>query len=154
MDERSAKLLLKAVRTLPQRDQDAVLAALLRDHVASPGTVIGPPMRPPGPPDVVMLSEAPSMLLPPGIGSPGPTAMLPVRLPPELHDQLRRWSTDHGFSMAGVVRGLVERFLDQQARASTARPAAGSARKPKASTPRGRAKATPRTKRARPTARG
>jgi hypothetical protein len=58
--------------------------------------------------------------------------MLPVRLPPELHARLREWCAEHGFSMAGVVRGLVERFLDGQA----------------GKTPSRSAKATPRSKRA------
>jgi hypothetical protein len=40
--------------------------------------------------------------------------VMPVRLPAELHGRLRRWSTQHGFSMAVVVRGLVSRFLDSQ----------------------------------------
>lgn len=41
--------------------------------------------------------------------------VVPVRLPAELHARLRQWSTEHGFSMATVVRGLVARFLDGQA---------------------------------------
>lgn len=39
---------------------------------------------------------------------------VPVRLPTELHARLRTWSSENGFSMATVVRGLVTRFLDQQ----------------------------------------
>jgi predicted DNA-binding protein len=62
--------------------------------------------------------------------------MLPVRLPPELHERLRAWSTEQGFSMASVVRGLVERFLDQQEGATLPkrRPAK---RRPKGATARG-----------------
>ena len=41
--------------------------------------------------------------------------MLPVRLTPASHERLRRWSTDHGFAMAVVVRGLIERFLEERA---------------------------------------
>jgi hypothetical protein len=40
--------------------------------------------------------------------------VMPVRLPADLHSRLRTWSTEHGFSMATVVRGLVSRFLDGQ----------------------------------------
>jgi hypothetical protein len=40
--------------------------------------------------------------------------VVPVRLPSELHGRLRTWSSEHGFSMATVVRGLVSRFLDGQ----------------------------------------
>jgi hypothetical protein len=41
--------------------------------------------------------------------------MLPVRLTPVSHERLRRWWTDHGFAMAVVVRGLIERFLEERA---------------------------------------
>ena len=44
------------------------------------------------------------------------TAPLLVRLPADLHDRLRRWSTTNGFSMAAVARGLIERFLNEQER--------------------------------------
>jgi len=39
---------------------------------------------------------------------------VPIRLPAEQHAALREWCADHGFSMATVVRGLVERFLEEQ----------------------------------------
>jgi hypothetical protein len=45
----------------------------------------------------------------------GSQQVVPVRLPADLHARLRLWCTDHGFSMATVVRGLVARFLDGQA---------------------------------------
>ena len=44
------------------------------------------------------------------------TAPLLVRLPADLHDRFRRWTTTNGFSMAAVARGLIERFLDDQER--------------------------------------
>lgn len=37
-----------------------------------------------------------------------------LRLPQERHAQLREWCTEHGFSMAAVIRGLVERFLEER----------------------------------------
>jgi hypothetical protein len=66
-------------------------------------------------------------------------AMLPVRLPPELHERLRRWSNEHGFSMAAVVRGLVERFLDEQGQRKPRRrsPSPSGRSRPKGSTARG-----------------
>jgi hypothetical protein len=78
-----------------------------------------------------MLSEHSPMLLERSPGTAGPTVMLPTRLPPELHERLRRWSIEQRFSMAGVVRGLVERFLDEQegkaaARTARARTSPGS----------------------------
>jgi hypothetical protein len=41
--------------------------------------------------------------------------LVTIRLPAERHTQLRAWCSEHGFTMASVVRGLVERFLEQQA---------------------------------------
>ncbi len=48
--------------------------------------------------------------------SPGSAAqqMVPVRFSAEQHARLRAWCTEHGFSMATVIRGLVDRFLDSQ----------------------------------------
>jgi hypothetical protein len=131
MEERVAKLMLKAVRSLPQREQDQVVTALLRSALLQPAPTI------PGvPPDVVFTYPASSPLPIPAVGGPGQSTMLPVRLPPELHERLRAWSAEQGFSMAGVVRGLVERFLDQQVgRTTKKRPAA--ARRTKRTTARG-----------------
>ncbi len=42
--------------------------------------------------------------------------LVTIRLPAERHAQLRTWCSEHGFTMASVVRGLVERFLEEQAR--------------------------------------
>ncbi len=41
--------------------------------------------------------------------------MVPVRFSAEQHGRLRAWCSEHGFSMATVIRGLVDRFLDGQA---------------------------------------
>jgi hypothetical protein len=41
--------------------------------------------------------------------------MVTIRLPATRHAALRDWCAEHGFSMAAVVRGLVERFLEEQA---------------------------------------
>ena len=42
--------------------------------------------------------------------------LVTIRLPAERHAQLRAWCTEHEFTMAAVVRGLIERFLEQQSR--------------------------------------
>ncbi len=47
----------------------------------------------------------------------GPLHTIPVRLPEPLYDRLKAWSEEHSFPMAVVVRGLIERFLDDQAAA-------------------------------------
>jgi hypothetical protein len=48
-----------------------------------------------------------------GVGATGQQAV-PVRFPADQHAELRAWCTEHGFSMATVIRGLVARFLDHQ----------------------------------------
>lgn len=48
----------------------------------------------------------------PGIGQ----QMVPVRLSEAQHQRLKDWCAEHGFKMAVVIRGLVERFLDDQSR--------------------------------------
>lgn len=40
--------------------------------------------------------------------------LVTIRLPAERHASLRQWCAEHGFTMATVVRGLVERFLTQE----------------------------------------
>jgi hypothetical protein len=40
--------------------------------------------------------------------------IVPVRFSSEQHAQLRQWCSEHGFSMATVIRGLVARFLEGQ----------------------------------------
>ena len=142
MEERAAKLPLKAVRSLPQREQDQVLVALFRcvpegTEFAPPGTFTRRLPGPSMPADVVFSHGTPPI-------EEGPTSMLPVRLPPELHERLRRWSTEARFSMASIVRGLIERFLDEQARRPQRRPSGakrarkgGTAPRSKRSTARG-----------------
>src|SRR5262245_323385 len=39
--------------------------------------------------------------------------LVTIRLPTQQHALLRKWCGEHDFTMAAVVRGLVERFLDQ-----------------------------------------
>lgn len=40
--------------------------------------------------------------------------MVPLRLTGSQHARLKRWCEQHDFSMAVVMRGLIERFLDEQ----------------------------------------
>jgi hypothetical protein len=151
VDDRATKLLVKAVRQLPEREQDQLLAALLRAAIVEPGRPaagVEPTFThpvPPSPQEMLMWARPGAMPAP--IGMTGPAAMLPVRLPPDLHERLRGWSGTHGFSMASVVRGLVERFLDEQE---------GKQRRSEATTPARKARSTRSVaaKRKLPTARG
>lgn len=45
----------------------------------------------------------------------GDYQVVPVRLPAELHAELRDWCAAHGFAMATVIRGLLAKFLAGQA---------------------------------------
>ena len=106
-------LLLKAIRSLPQGEQDAVMRSLIGRAFAGPGT---PPVHGS---DVVPQQMGSDFTVTPGPAfdtSKQMTAPLLVRLPADLHDRLRRWSTTNGFSMAAVARGLIERFLNEQER--------------------------------------
>lgn len=51
-----------------------------------------------------------------GIGPQGPLRTMPVRFPEQQYQRLKDWSEQHDFPMAVVVRGVVERFLDEQQR--------------------------------------
>jgi hypothetical protein len=106
--DKAARLLLKALESLSQRDRDLVLRNLLTgriDPLRSPE-----PSRPHAIGGPLSLSEARiGMAMARQVEQP-----LLVRLPSDLHARFRRWATSHGFSMASVVRGLVERFLDDQ----------------------------------------
>jgi hypothetical protein len=54
---------------------------------------------------------------PTGFVAPNELTMLPVRLPTSQYRALKAWCAANKFSMATVVRGLVEKFLaDQQNR--------------------------------------
>jgi hypothetical protein len=102
-------LLLKAIRSLPQHEQDEVMRSIVGRAF---GVEEPPPFErvPPPGPDVAVASW------PAFDTSRQMTAPLLVRLPADLHDRLRRWSTTNGFSMAAVARGLIERFLNEQER--------------------------------------
>jgi hypothetical protein len=52
---------------------------------------------------------------PPGaVGASGPLRTMPVRFPEEQYQRLKAWCQEQKFPMAVVVRGLVERFLEEQ----------------------------------------
>ena len=59
-----------------------------------------------------VLTSALGGALPPGEES----QLVTFRLPAERHAELRAWCAEHGFTMAAVVRGLIERFLEDQLR--------------------------------------
>ena len=103
--DRATRLLLKALDSLPERERAEVLRALLSGVVSgSPRSAFAPMPMAFGRFEPEVGAHAAAQVDQPFL----------VRLPSSLHVRLRRWATDHGFSMAGVVRGLVERFLEEQ----------------------------------------
>jgi hypothetical protein len=135
-DERLTRLLTKAIRTLPQRDQDAVLRDLLRafmERAPSGAVETAAVISGAGVPEGaaggglafglhpgsghVLLADEPATSQEAGHRETPSYRMVPVRLPEEQYARFKSWCGDHGFSMAVVVRGLLERFLAQQATA-------------------------------------
>ena len=127
MSPSTGELLLKAIRSLPDDEQEQLLSHLL-DRVAAGPAPVGP--APAGPALADVLRRVPAELalsgrapvlqplghLPPVSEDPG-LKVLPVRLPAGDYERLRDWSKQHDFSMAVIVRTLVERFLNAQAAA-------------------------------------
>lgn len=119
--DRVGELLLKAVRGLPADEQDEVLKGLLVGLMgrepSGPGTrprrsdpfAIAARLRA-GPPAERLLG-----LIEPDlqavVAGESDLKVLPVRLPAVDYERLREWSRAHDFSMAVVIRTLVERFL-------------------------------------------
>ncbi len=118
-------LLVKALAAVPEADRDLVYAWLLRRGSGS-GPASGLPVRRLARqvPLATLLQQ--NVTLDPGFeagvisvrGTPLSQAssqqMVPVRFSSEQHAQLRQWCSEHGFSMATVIRGLVSRFLEGQ----------------------------------------
>jgi hypothetical protein len=126
-----SRLMLKAVRSLPAEEQDALLEAMLEPR-------LGPWPGPGGPslPSPDMLATPPvhrisgqdpryELSVPPlGPETGGPWQSVPVRLSTDQHERLKQWCQANGFTMAVVLRGLVARFLDDQASRARRPPAA------------------------------
>ncbi|HEY5197346.1 MAG TPA: hypothetical protein VIJ51_10015 [Solirubrobacteraceae bacterium] len=104
-----ARLLLKAVETLEPEERAAVLESLVGLALA--------PTDPAGFAPILGPAQARQVAFTARMGGAPPAAgqrMFPVRLPERDHGRLKAWCDGHNFSMAVVVRGLIERFLDQQ----------------------------------------
>ena len=123
------RLLLKAVRSLPRDEQDTVLTELLDAKVV--GGRPEPPsgQAPRGDPGWAGLTSMemqrvslgwepgePLSAFSPQVRAGGPWQTVPTRLSVEQYERLKQWCQANNFTMAVVLRGLVERFLDDQAR--------------------------------------
>jgi hypothetical protein len=129
-----SRLMLKAVRSLPAEEQDKLMEAILEARLApfpGPG---GPGLPSPD----LLAGRAPvhriygqdpryEVTLPPlGPETGGPWQSVPVRLSTDQHERLKQWCQANGFTMAVVLRGLVARFLDDQATRRPRPPAEGA----------------------------
>jgi hypothetical protein len=110
------RLLVKAVATLPDGERDQVYAWFLDRGITGsrPGSFAGP-----GPlPRQLREMSATLLSLQTAGGLPGAQPVgqqvVPVRFAADQHAALRTWCSEHGFSMATVIRGLVARFLEGQ----------------------------------------
>ena len=124
-----SRLMLKAVRSLPPEEQDTLLEAMLEPRLAPwPGPDVADPepagadlaaveVHGPVPAQRVYgLQRGVGVTLPPlGPETGGPWQSVPVRLSTDQHERLKQWCQANGFTMAVVLRGLVARFLDDQA---------------------------------------
>jgi hypothetical protein len=112
-DPTPAELLAKALDAMPTEDRTRVLTWLLNRSFHDAPSVLRQAM-------VTSLSmaaptphEATAMLSRTLVRG-GEHQVVPIRLPAEQHSQLRDWCQEHGFTMATVVRGLVDRFLEER----------------------------------------
>jgi len=122
--ERAARLIQKALDGLPERDRSVVIRFLLRSwldlrfgHTQPPGALETAVVRYSAPATMELMGTQM-----PVVPSGGEHQTFPVRLPEEQHAALKAWCAEHGFSMATVVRGLVENFLRTQGPQATTEP--------------------------------
>lgn len=114
-DISGAAVVAKAVNALPVDEREAAIAFLLEQGRAPAGPAGA------GGEEWVRVGDirnAARMALPhlvPSSPAHGPLKTIPVRFPEGLYDRLKAWSEANGFPMAVVIRGLVERFLDERA---------------------------------------
>jgi hypothetical protein len=108
------QVLVNAIGALPDADRDLVYAWLLhRGFEAQEAGVLTVPARAHSVPVAALLQQEVTL----GRGALTQASgqqMVPVRFSSQQHAQLRQWCSEHGFSMATVIRGLVSRFLEGQ----------------------------------------
>jgi hypothetical protein len=117
-----ARLLFKAVKALPEGEQQAIFAYFFEHG----GAVRQPPFveqfiqagaRPPAGASLTGASDIEARRLSVvNMLTARPTGpnhqVIPVRLSADAHRRLKEWCAEHNFPMAVVVRGLIDRFLD------------------------------------------
>jgi hypothetical protein len=107
------RLVVHAVGQLPPEQRDLVLTWLLRQRPGLSRWTIGARATEHAA-ELHALQLTAASQLGRGVSSAAQQQVVPVRFPAEQHAQLRQWCSEHGFSMATVIRGLVARFLERQ----------------------------------------
>jgi hypothetical protein len=118
MPQSVGQLLVKGLRRLPEEEQDEAVSVLLDRFF---GYAMHRGVRDPFPAKAPSFSQLFGKVLSgerdPAAGEAEHWKMLPIRLPRDDYERLRAWCQAHEFSMAVVIRTLVERFLDSQEQA-------------------------------------
>ena len=110
-----AQVLVNAIGALPEADRDLVYKWLLRrGFEAGSASELTTPARARGVSLASLLQQ--NVTLAPGapLAQASGQQMVPVRFSSQQHARLPQWCSEHGFSMATVIRGLVSRFLEGQ----------------------------------------
>ncbi len=116
MSDRAAVLLRKALQSLQPAERDELLDAVLLGQLSSVGTLWPSGVTRPVP----LVAKVDRDRLAAWLGSDdhfpttgrGALKVMPVRLPEADYERLRKFCQAYGFSMAVVIRTLLERFLD------------------------------------------
>ena len=119
----ASRLLAQAVGQLPEADRDRVYSWLLRtglrpSRAGAPGPLarrLGWSLGAAAGSQTQTREWGAAVVSELVRGSSSPAQqMVPVRFSADQHARLRTWCGAHGFSMATVIRGLVDRFLESQ----------------------------------------
>jgi hypothetical protein len=112
-----SELLARAIEGMPSADRTRVVTWLLgRSWPARPvgGDLLAATRQAMAGSITMLSAEDPTALLSRQPVRRGEHQVVPIRLPAEQHAVLRDWCQEHNFTMATVVRGLVERFLEER----------------------------------------
>jgi hypothetical protein len=114
MSEKMARILGKALEPLTPDERGQLMLFLLQKPPGRLGWTQADPLTMLG---AFGEAQAPSFARRSVRAAPDDPELkvLPVRLPVAEYERLREWSKAHEFSMAVIIRTLVERFLDSQA---------------------------------------